>query len=105
MKSIKEHMLNEVRKSDEPVIGNIAYDYYDEPWVIIDYCKVSETSKLKKLMRDFDTGSFLMDGRKVLMMVKPMLWLHTIKMMNVMLHYGCGLQRVCDLKNDNQLNI
>lgn len=64
MKSIKESLLaslNETRKSDEPVIGNIAYDYYDEPWVIIDYCKVSETSKLKKLMRNFDTGSFADD--------------------------------------------
>lgn len=58
MKSIKEHMLNEVRKSDEPAIGNIAYDYYNDPWVIIDFCKVNETPYLKKLMRDYDTGTF-----------------------------------------------
>lgn len=51
-------MLNEVRKSDGPVEGITAYDYNDEPWVVIDYCKVSETSKLKKLMRNFDTGVF-----------------------------------------------
>lgn len=61
MRSIKEYMLNEARKSNEPVIGNIAYDYNDDPWVVIDYCKVSETSKLKKLMREFDTGVFADD--------------------------------------------
>lgn len=64
MKSIKESLLaslNEVRKSDEPAIGDIAYDYYNDPWVIIDFCKVNETPYLKKLMRDYDTGSFYDD--------------------------------------------
>ena len=58
MKSIKEHMLNEVRKPDGPIEGATVYDYYNEPWVVIDYCLIRERNKLQRLLKEYDTGSF-----------------------------------------------
>lgn len=43
----------------DPIIGEVAYDYYEEPWEIIDFCKINDNQKLTKLIKKYDHyGSF-----------------------------------------------
>lgn len=67
MKSIKESLLvalNESYKIDEPMIGSTAYDYNNDPWVIIDFCLVKEKGKVRKLIKEYDMFGEYKDNYK-----------------------------------------
>jgi CRISPR/Cas system-associated protein Cas7 (RAMP superfamily) len=59
MKSIKDTLNEALNESKNPVPskGMAAVDYNGDPWEVIDFCQVKDKSKLKKLMREYDTGS------------------------------------------------
>ena len=49
---------NTIVKND-PEIGETAYDYNDDPWIILDFCKFKDKAALKKLLKKYDdSGCF-----------------------------------------------
>ena len=60
MKTLKENLIIALNKSgpDTPKIGAEVYDSNNEKWTVIDFCKIHEKAKLRKLMHEFDAGTF-----------------------------------------------
>lgn len=59
MKQFKD-MLNEAlneAKDPVPAAGMKVNDYNGDPWEVIDFCQVKDKSKLRSLMREYDTGA------------------------------------------------
>ena len=46
---------------DDPIIGELSYDYYGEPWEIIDFCDINDKQKLNKLIRKYDNNGVFKD--------------------------------------------
>ena len=45
----------------DPIIGKTAYDYYGEPWEIIDFCKLDDNGNLQKLIKKYDSNGAFKD--------------------------------------------
>lgn len=63
MVNIVEYLLSKNKKvNNDPIKGEIAYDWDDDTWEIREFCKFEEKDKVKALCRKYDTyGQFWYD--------------------------------------------
>lgn len=63
MRTINEYLLSKKKTkfNDFPKEGEKAYDWNDEEWTIVDFCKVSDKDAFKKFKQDYDDFGTLDD--------------------------------------------
>lgn len=71
MKQINKYILERLHitkdttsnysEHEDPIIGKTAYDYYEEPWKIIDFCKLDDHENLQKLIKKYDSNGAFKD--------------------------------------------